>query len=76
MELILPEIIVKEITLHAIKKFQVNESRYQWHKQVTIPLIYFKKEDIIHLREIITQIKKKQGKRQCLNHNKQSPGND
>ncbi len=66
MELILPETIVKEITLHAIKKFQVNESRYQWHKQVTIPLIYFKKEDIIHLREIITQIKKSKEKDNAL----------
>ncbi len=33
MELILPEIIVKEITLHAIKKFQVNESRYSGTSQ-------------------------------------------
>ncbi len=54
MELTLEKPIVEKIGKDNLKKFQINDSQYQWNNNITIPLIYFNKDDILELREIIS----------------------
>jgi len=58
MELILEKPIVEKIGKNNLKKFQVNDSQYQWQDNITIPLIYFKRDDILELRELISNLEK------------------
>ena len=54
MELTLEKSIVEKIGKDNLKKFQINDSQYQWNNNITIPLIYFNKDDILELRELIS----------------------
>ncbi len=58
MELTLEKPIVEKIGKDNLKKFQINDSQYQWNDNITIPLIYFNKNDILELRKIISNLEK------------------
>lgn len=66
MELTLEKPIVEKIGKGNLKKFQVNDSQYQWRESVTIPLIYFKKDDILDLKNMIDDLEEIKGKKAAI----------